>query len=70
MIDDIVEVGQRSGAKIDDSGKRVPNPHKPVLPEIIVRREWLPAKTDMSLEALLLVTIVTLAIGQAVWAVA
>ncbi|MFY7838378.1 MAG: hypothetical protein ACOVQ0_19070 [Novosphingobium sp.] len=70
MIDDIVEASQRSVAKIDDlKGKPGPSAGKPILPEIIVRREWLPAKAALSFEAFFLVTIVTLAISQAVWAV-
>jgi len=70
MIDDIAEAGQRSAENTDDLGNCVLSAGKPIPPEIIVRKEWLPAKTALSLEAILLVAIVALAIGQAVWAVA
>lgn len=70
MIDEIAKAGQRSAANTDDLGNRVLSASKSIPPEITVRKEWLPAETVLSLEPILVVAIVVLSIGQAVWAFA
>ncbi|NLR72922.1 hypothetical protein HGI47_18780 [Novosphingobium sp. ERN07] len=73
MIDDLAGVETRSAAQHGGGGSVLPEipgrPEIPDLPEIVVRKEWLPTKSASSIEGILLGAIVVTAIGQAVWAV-